>query len=80
MKPAFACILCENVANGNQCRIRERHINPDRSLLDNITGPDDERIIFLTDGSQIRAPTSAVKSRSNLRHTPRKNSRGGGNI
>ncbi|EOV1753534.1 hypothetical protein ACOESC_001023 [Salmonella enterica] len=55
MKPAFACILCENVANGNQCCIRERHINPDRSLLDNITGPDDERIIFLTDGSQIRA-------------------------
>ncbi|EKC5315536.1 hypothetical protein OP153_004806, partial [Salmonella enterica] len=30
-------------------------INPDRSLLDNITGPDDERFIFLTDGTQLRA-------------------------
>lgn len=34
--------------------IRERHINPDRSLLDNITGPDDERFIYLTDGTQLR--------------------------
>lgn len=55
MKPAIICILCENVATGDQCRIRERHINPDRSLLDNITGPDDERFIFLTDGTQLRA-------------------------
>ncbi|EHM1115085.1 hypothetical protein L7B21_004883, partial [Salmonella enterica] len=54
MKPAFICILCENVATGDQCRIRERHINPDRSLLDNITGPDDERFIYLTDGTQLR--------------------------
>lgn len=77
MKPAFACILCENVANGNQCRIRERHINPDRSLLDNITGPDDERIIFLTDAVRYAPATSAVKSRSNLRHTPRKKTTGG---
>ncbi|EEO8663997.1 hypothetical protein G6K64_004604, partial [Salmonella enterica subsp. enterica serovar Rubislaw] len=44
-----------NVATGDQCRIRERHINPDRSLLDNITGPDDEHFIFLTDGTQLRA-------------------------
>ncbi|EKZ2069579.1 hypothetical protein REI38_003778, partial [Salmonella enterica] len=55
MKPAIICILCENVATGDQCRIRERHINPDRSLLDNITGPDDERFIFLADGTQLRA-------------------------
>ncbi|EBV5086620.1 hypothetical protein DO659_25725 [Salmonella enterica subsp. enterica serovar Minnesota] len=55
MKPAFICILCENVATGDQCRIRERHINPDRSLLDNISGPDDERFIYLTDGTQLRA-------------------------
>ncbi|EEI2375730.1 hypothetical protein GXR12_000101 [Salmonella enterica] len=55
MKPAIICILCENVATGDQCRIRERHINSDRSLLDNITGPDDERFIFLTDGTQLRA-------------------------
>ncbi len=55
MKPTIICILCENVVTGDQLRIRERHINPDRSLLDNITGPDDERFIFLTDGTQLRA-------------------------
>lgn len=55
MKPTIICILFESVASGDQYRVRERHINPDRSLLDNITGPDDERLIFLTDGTQIRA-------------------------
>ncbi|EID8600159.1 hypothetical protein LCI59_004588 [Salmonella enterica] len=55
MKPAIICILCENATTGDLCRIRHQHINPDRSLLDNITGPDDERIIWLTDGTQLRA-------------------------
>lgn len=55
MKSTIICILFERVATGEHCRIREHHINPDRSLLDNITSPDDERIIFLTDDSQIRA-------------------------
>ncbi|HBA9511428.1 TPA: hypothetical protein J1413_001349 [Escherichia coli] len=54
MKPATICILCENTVTGDQYRIRERHINPDRSLLDNITGPDDERLIWLIDGTQLR--------------------------
>ncbi|EFW9297282.1 hypothetical protein E4479_24895 [Shigella flexneri] len=54
MKPAIICILCENTVTGDQYRIRERHINPDRSLLDNITGPDDERVICLNDGTQLR--------------------------
>lgn len=55
MKPAIICILCENANTGDLCRIRHHHINPDRSLLDNIAGPDDERIIWLTDGTQLRA-------------------------
>ncbi|EGI2037002.1 hypothetical protein IF599_004820 [Salmonella enterica] len=55
MKPAIICILCENATTGDLCRIRQHHINPDRSLLDNITGPDDERYIWLTDGTQLRA-------------------------
>lgn len=76
MKPAIICILCENATTGDLCRIRQHHINPDRSLLDNITGPDDERYIWLTDGTQYAPATSAVKSRWNPRHTLRKNSKG----
>ncbi|EBP9722473.1 hypothetical protein AHN19_04120 [Salmonella enterica subsp. enterica] len=55
MKPSASYILCEDIHTGEQYRIREHNINPDRSLLDNITGPDDERRIFLADGSHLLA-------------------------
>lgn len=55
MKSTIICILFERVATGEYYRIREHHIDPDRSLLDNITSPDDERFIHLTDGTQLRA-------------------------
>ncbi|EIL8248778.1 hypothetical protein LMD82_003918 [Salmonella enterica] len=60
MKPAAICILCNNATTGDLYRIRQHHIDPDRSLLDNITGPGDERIIWLTDGTQLRV--------NNIRH------------
>ncbi|EKN7215292.1 hypothetical protein PX023_005027, partial [Salmonella enterica] len=66
-----------NVATGDQCRIRERHINPDRSLLDNITGPDDERFIFLTDGTQLRARNIRREITLEPVSYPPKNSKGG---
>ncbi|MGF2652817.1 hypothetical protein ACQUWL_19200 [Serratia marcescens] len=77
MKPAIICILCENAATGDLCRIRQHHINPDRSLLDNITGPDDERVIYLTDGTHIRARN--IRREITLEPTPYvpKNSKGG---
>lgn len=53
MKPSASYILCEDINTGEQYRIREYNINPDRSLLDNITGPDDKRRIFLADGSHL---------------------------
>ncbi|EMB7555436.1 hypothetical protein VAA95_005137 [Salmonella enterica] len=55
MKPSASYILCEDIHTGDQYRIREYNINPDRSLLDNITGPDDKRRIFLADGSHLLA-------------------------
>ncbi|EEN8044909.1 hypothetical protein FVV09_00160 [Salmonella enterica] len=53
MKPSASYILCEDINTGEQYRIRGYNINPDRSLLDNITGPGDKRRIFLADGSHL---------------------------
>ncbi|ECP0307299.1 hypothetical protein F7T04_01870 [Salmonella enterica] len=68
MKPAAICILCENATTGDLYRIRQRHINPDRSLLDNITGPDDERYIWLTDGTQLHVRN--IRRETMLESTP----------
>ncbi|EGI2036991.1 hypothetical protein IF599_004808 [Salmonella enterica] len=68
MKPAAICILCENATTGDLYRIRQRHINPDRSLLDNITGPDDERYIWLTDGTQLHVRN--IRRETILESTP----------
>ncbi|WP_430488198.1 hypothetical protein ACQR7C_15605 [Salmonella enterica] len=68
MKPAIICILRENAATGDLYRIRQRHINPDRSLLDNITGPGDERYIWLTDGTQLHVRN--IRRETTLEPTP----------
>ncbi|EFO9570589.1 hypothetical protein HPR01_002333 [Salmonella enterica] len=68
MKPAAICILCENAKTGDLYRIRLHHINPDRSLLDNITGPDDERYIWLTDGTQLHVRN--IRRETMLESTP----------
>ncbi|EAY4678869.1 hypothetical protein NF98_20435 [Salmonella enterica subsp. enterica serovar Rubislaw] len=68
MKPAAICILCENATTGDLYRIRQRHINPDRSLLDNITGPDDERYIWLTDDTQLHVRN--IRRETILKSTP----------
>ncbi|ENM0558146.1 hypothetical protein AB6Q20_005342 [Salmonella enterica] len=68
MKPAAICILCNNATTGDLYRIRQHHIDPDRSLLDNIAGPDDERIIWLTDGTQLRV--NNIHRETTLESTP----------
>lgn len=68
MKPAAIYILCENAKTGDLYRIRQHHINPDRSLLDNITGPEDERYIWLTDGTQLHVRN--IRRETKLESTP----------
>ncbi|EOC0698063.1 hypothetical protein ACIU3Q_001035 [Salmonella enterica subsp. enterica serovar Kokomlemle] len=55
MKLGAIWISFINVNDGKRYRVREQDINPHRSLLDDIKGPDDTRFIFFNDGKQMTA-------------------------
>ncbi|HAG0017509.1 TPA: hypothetical protein G8O67_004895 [Salmonella enterica] len=55
MKLGAIWISFTNASDGKRYCVREQDINPNRSLLDDIKGPDDTRFIFFNDGQQMTA-------------------------